>query len=65
MYLVMVNCSCSLFVSCKNYKPLLASIQNSQKFKAKTQSTIVEIHSKGNLNSKQPTYRLYNTLILQ
>ena len=61
----MVKCSCSLFNSYENYKPLLASIQNFLKFKAKVHSIIVAMHSKGILNFKQPTYRFYNTFILQ
>ena len=61
----MIKCSCPLFLSCKNYKPLLTSLQNSLKLKANMNSIIVTIHSKGILNSKQPTYRLYNTFMLQ
>ena len=41
----MVKCSCSLFLSCKNYKLLLASLQNFLKFKAKIHSIIATIHS--------------------
>ena len=51
MYSVMVKCSCSLFVSCKNYKYLLASLKNSLNFKAKMHSVIVAIHYKGILIS--------------
>ena len=58
MYLAIVKCSCSLLISCNNYKPIFATLLNSQKFKAKKHSIIVAIQSKGFLNSKQPTYRL-------
>ena len=51
MHLALVGCSCSLMVSCKNYKPLLTSMQNSLEYKARKHSIIMAIHSKGILNS--------------
>ena len=66
IYLPIVKCSCSLFISCNNCKPIMTFLQNFQRIKAKMHSTIVAIYySKGILNSKQTTYRLYNTFILQ
>ena len=57
---VCIDGNCSLFVSCKNYKPSLTSLL---KFEASKYSIIVTIHSKRILNSKYPTYRLYRTFI--
>ena len=43
IYLPIVKYSYSLFVSCNNGKPILASSQNSQRIKAKMHSIIVAI----------------------
>ena len=44
IYLPIVKCSYSLFVSCNNCKPILAALQNSKSIKAKMYSTIVAIY---------------------
>ena len=53
--------SFSLFIICKNYRPLLTSLQNSLKFEAKQHSTIAAIHTKLILNIKQSVYRFHKT----